>query len=415
MSSRVLKAARWGLLSATPYLPQPVRDRLVPAENQWSRADDSAVPQVGPADRTLLIGPLNTAGQAKRWADAAALLPEVASASLGVTRGNGPIRFPADAITSLNALRHSPTWSKRQLRALRSNFSHVLIESASPLLGTRLGRDLEREVEVLQEAGLEVGLVWHGSDIRRPSAHWATHNSSPFAADLGGLTDQLEGSTRKNAELADRLRLTEFASTPDLLDYRPNAVWLPTLHDAELWQPDKPGAEATRSHLPGRLPIVVHVPSRVALKGTASIREAMRHLDGVVEYRELQGLTPAQVVEAIREADIVLDQVGMGLYGVAALEGLSLGKPVIAEVGDSVRQRILDRMGFTVPLVEAQAETLAAVVADLAANSEQREQIGRAGRRYLSEVHNPNKVAQILDENFLRRDGAPRKKSAIQR
>lgn len=393
------------VLSMAPCLPPQVRRVIVPDENAWTRRDDSSVARGSRGGKSLLVGPLNTAGQAKRWADSASLIPGLEAVSLCATRDLSALSFPADITTSLNATRHSPTWSRRQSRELLSNFSHVLIESATPIMGVRFGRDLTREVDALRDAGVKVGLIWHGSDIRLPSHHSRAHSGSPFRSDLGGLTSNLQRIAEANAAVADQLQLSEFVSTPDLLEYRTNATWLPTLHDSALWGFGVDLSSEARRH-PNRAAgasklKVVHIPSRAALKGTSHIREAVATISDLVEYVELQGLTPTEVVEHVAGADVVIDQVGMGLFGVASLEAMSLGKVVVAEVGTFTRERILELTGAEVPIVEATSSTIAETVRMLAGDDGLRQEIGERGRKYVSEVHTPQRVGRTLDEDFL--------------
>lgn len=397
----MLESTKRITLQATPFLPPVVRDRLVPRRNQWTTQDDAAVARGNPDGKTLLIGPLNTAGQAKRWADAAALLPGVDARSLVATRNAQASGFPVDVTTSLNALRHSPTWSKRQSQELLHNFTHVLFESASPMMGRDHGRDIEREVDVLREAGVKVGIIWYGSDIRRPSLHRQFYSDSPFYSEIDGLTERLEANTAANAALAERLGVPEFNTGPDLLAYRPNATWIPTLHDAKLWDPANLGIRSTEKRQAGSLPVVAHIPSRAPLKGTDKIRRAMESLKGVVDYREFSGLPPAEVARRVSEADIVIDQVSMGVFGVASLEAMSLGIPAISQVGQYMRDGMSQITGLDSPIVEATPSTLADVVKQLAKDEELRHAIGQAGQRYVAAVHSPENVAQVLAESFL--------------
>lgn len=377
-----------------------MRRLMVPDSNAWSRQDDREVALAGDGESRLLIGGLNTAGQAKLWADAAATIPGVSSANLGAVR-NGDSRFLADAAPSLNAMRHSPTWSKRQSAELMrgaadGGFSHVIIESVTPIMGTRFRRDLAAEVEAMTQAGVKPALVWHGTDIRDPGVHRSLNPDSPFNDELDGLTATLEESTKKHASLADRLDLLEFVSTPDLLEYRPNATWLPTLYQRELWKP--PTGSQPKRHTP----VVVHIPTRNALKGTDRIRAAMAELGDQIDFREIHNLSREQMVQAFSEADIVIDQLRMGLYGVTSIEAMAIAKPVVAQLGQSVRDRIKERTGQEVPIVEATGDNIAEVVAYLASDPDQREHLGAAGVAYVQRVHSPEVVAKTLWDTFLR-------------
>ncbi len=405
LGGRARRQTKSSLRSLLPFAPACVSRALAPGVDPWRPGDEREVAKfLGEGKRRLLIGGTNTAGQAKRWADAASLLPETSSASLGFTGRSGQ-EFEADARPPIGAAWHSPTWSKRQWEQVSKNTTHVLVESGQPLLGTLFARDPRRELVAMQQAGIKVGALLHGSDIRVPSIHRTLNPDSPFAEPLDGLTDALEDSAVTLNRFLDASAIPEFVSTPDLLDYRPGATWLPTLHDSALWDQARLGREVGKRGLagePGR-PVVVHIPSRAALKGTQHIGPVLRELDkeGVIEYRELSGLEPEEVALQVAASDIVVDQLTMGLYGVASVEAMALGKPVVAQVGERVRGRIKALSGADLPIVEATPDTLREVIARLAADPATRERLGSEGARYVNDVHSPKHVADVLRESFL--------------
>lgn len=393
--------------SVTPRLPAALTQRVIPAGARWQSEDDRQIPRFEHNDKKhLLVGGTNTVGQAKRWADAAATLPEVDAVSLGIRR-EGTRNFPADVMPSLAAARHSPLWSARTWNEVRDRATHVLVESGAPLLGTLFRRDPRKELIAMGQEGIKVGVVLHGSDIRIPSLHAQLHADSPFQDPLGGLTNSLEESTQRLNRFLNASDIPEFVSTPDLLDYRPDATWLPTLHDRELWGEEELRHKAENLGLirPHSRPLVVHIPSNSALKGTESIRAALRPLDaeGVLEYRELVDLTPEEVALEVACADIVIDQVSMGLYGVASVEAMALGKPVVAQVGETTRKRILEITGCPVPIVEASPATLTDTLRRLAVDEGERLRLGNAGREYVQEVHSQSRVGEILEVALLRK------------
>lgn len=384
---------------AVPYLPRSLRERVLPAEKRWSLSDEKRV-AVAPNTNergNLLIAPTNSAGQGRNWAEAVRSNSDFGAVSLQQIRATTVSHSQnADVTVPLGAIKNSYRWSKLQSKAIRAGFSHVVIESASPILGVDFGGDVGAEIAEMKSAGIKVALLWHGSDIRKPGRHAEAFANSPFQGDLGGLTDRLEAQAKRNAELADEVGLPEFVSTPDLLTYRPDAIWLPVLVDQELWRPRD---ERTRD---GRF-VVVHAPSNPKLKGTDVIRRIMGRMqdEGIIEYREVSGRAPHEVPHAVADADLVIDQINMGLYSTVAVEAMSLGRPVIAEVGSAARERIQEQTGFQVPIVEANADSLDTVVRELIGNSRRRRDLMVAGQDYVRGVHSPANVANILTKNFL--------------
>src|SRR5690606_40172359 len=110
-------------------------------------------------------------------------------------------------------------------------------------------------------------------------------------------------------------------STPDLLLDAPRAVWLPVVVDPQRWRSENPVLTRAR-------PVVVHVPSNPWLKGSDVVDAELTRLAerGVVDYRRVSGIASAEMPAVLAEADIVVDQLRMGLYGVAACEAMAGGR-----------------------------------------------------------------------------------------
>lgn len=236
-------------------------------------------------------------------------------------------------------------------------------------------------------------MLSHGSDVRRPSKHRESRPYSPFHTDLEGLTAKLEDTTEKNVALLERLDAPKLVSTLDLLEYVPDADWLPTLVDPARWQGLPP------AQLGERKLVVLHVPSRSALKGTAQIRSAMQRLqdEGFIDYIEAQGVPVSEMPRLVGQADLVIDQLGMDLYGVASVEAMCAGRLVVAQVGEFIREQTSDRCGLDVPIIEADPNTIYEVVKDVATKPADYVHLVSEGKRFVGTVHSADKVAEALN------------------
>ena len=209
-------------------------------------------------------------------------------------------------------------------------------------MGPLYGDDCRREIETLQAAGVQVGLIAHGSDIRVPSQHRALYPRSPFDPDHP-TTRGLQAQSERLAAVMLGLDGPTFVSTPDLLDFAPRASWLPVVVDGR-WACDRPVLERRR-------PVVVHVPSNPFLKGSALVDPHLKQMSdtGRIEYRRRRASRPTGCRMWWKDADIVLDQFVLGLYSVMAVQGMFAGRLVVAHVADRVR----DRVPGELPVVEA--------------------------------------------------------------
>ena len=106
-------------------------------------------------------------------------------------------------------------------------------------------------------------------------------------------------------------------------------------YDAIRWVPDAevipPGVDlaALRPVPPPRdeRPLFVHAPSSRARKGTEEFVRACDELG--VELEIVEGLHHDEARKRYEQADVVLDQLNAGWYGMLAIEAMALGKPVV--------------------------------------------------------------------------------------
>ena len=335
----------------------------------------------------LAIGPANMAGQAWEWARATErLLPGLRAEVLSVDRGSA-VTFDADEVVPANTFARDRGWAQHRQSAAVGDWTHALLEAGRPVFGLLNGRDFRGDVEVLRAAGVEVGLVLHGSEIRNPSAHAARSPWSPFA-------DPSDDLTRRLQKQSDRLRARVaafvgpvFVSTPDLLLDVPQAHLLPVVVDVDRWASDAPV-------LTREVPVVVHAPSRAALKGSVHVEAALAPLvaEGLIDYVRLEGVAPAEVFDVVRTADFVLDQFAIGTYGVLAAEAMAAGRVVVSHVPDQVRRM----HGDEPPIVEATPDDLETVVRRLLTDRDAARDVARKGVPYVRELHDGRFSAAVL-------------------
>jgi O-antigen/teichoic acid export membrane protein len=174
-------------------------------------------------------------------------------------------------------------------------------------------------------------------------------------------------------------------------------------YDAIRWVPDAtvipPGidlAAVTPSPPSGRRrPVVVHAPSSRRRKGTDHVLRACEGLD--VELRIVEGLHHDEALARYQDADIVVDQLTAGWYGLFAIECMALGKPVVTFLHDEAVRRTEDAYGLEVPLVNTTPETLHERLAELVAmGPAARAELGRASRAYVERVHDLERVTDSL-------------------
>lgn len=359
--------ARMGAVArrVSALLPDSLVARVLPRSLRWdpsnlviARAPQTAV--------RLYIAPANSAGQGYQWARAVERLdPAIGAVDLmTVTEASARFSFPTDVAVPAGAFVFAAGWQKHQRHEIETGFSHVLIESGRFAYGSVPGSTPLQVAQELAAKGVRVGLLWHGSDIRLPSAHARREPDSPFRPGEYPTDAQavLEAGARRNREFVESTTFPVFVSTPGLLDV-PRAEWLPVVIAPDRWRSDRPV-------LVGQRPVVVFAPSSARLKGGDLIERQLEALDRerVIEYRRVQGVRAVDMPAVYGAADIVLDQFRLGDYGVAACEALAAGRLVIGHVADEVRQTVAQRTGRRLPIVQSRMadvrETILTVLAD---------------------------------------------------
>ena len=195
--------------------------------------------------------------------------------------------------------------------------------------------------------------------------------------------------------------------TPDELRYARGAnARVVGSYDALRWVPDAhvvpPGLDLGQYQAPPQgdsaRPVVVHAPSSRRRKGTEHVVEACERLD--VELDIVEGVRHDEARARYARADIVVDQLNAGWYGIFALEAMAFGKPVLSYLRPEAVEETERALGVEVPIVRVTKETLRDRVGELAGSPGRRREIGAASRAYVERVHDADKGADRLLEIY---------------
>jgi glycosyltransferase involved in cell wall biosynthesis len=178
-------------------------------------------------------------------------------------------------------------------------------------------------------------------------------------------------------------------------------------YDASRWVPDAyvvpPGIDLARyAAAPpsgnGRV-LAVHAPSNRRKKGTDIVIAACK--EAGVELDIVEGVKHDEAVERFARADVIIDQLNAGWYGLFAIESMALAKPVLAFLNEDAVERTERAFGTSVPVVNVTKETLATRLRELVdAGPDERRRIGEASRAYVEHVHDPDAIADRLLEIY---------------
>ena len=116
----------------------------------------------------------------------------------------------------------------------------------------------------------------------------------------------------------------EVVGSYDAIRWVPEAEMIPPGIDVSAIEPAPPTDRAR--------PVILHAPSSRRRKGTEHVIAACEGLDADLVL--VEGLHHDEAFERYREADIVVDQLNAGWYGLFAIECMALGKPVVTFLHD---------------------------------------------------------------------------------
>ena len=173
-------------------------------------------------------------------------------------------------------------------------------------------------------------------------------------------------------------------------------------YDAIRWVPDArvipPGIDlSTIEPAPPKdhaHPVVLHAPSSRSRKGTEEVVAAAERLGLNLEL--VEGVDHRAAFKRYRNADLVVDQLNAGWYGMFAIETMALGKPVVAFLHEEATRRTEEAFGLQVPIVHATKETLPDVLQRLVSDPDELRRIGAASRAYVERVHDLSAVGERL-------------------
>jgi len=189
-----------------------------------------------------------------------------------------------------------------------------------------------------------------------------------------------------------RLADAQIVGSYDAARWIPEAEVVPPGIDLSAIEPVPPRADG-----PVR---VAHAALSRRRKGTELVVAACEELG--LELDVIENVRHDEVGPRLARADIVVDQLNSGWYGLFAIEAMAYGKPVVGYIHDEAATRTAAAFGVDLPIVRTTKETLASELRPLLESAEERLARGAAGRSYVERVHDAYKMADRLIDIYSR-------------
>ncbi len=184
-----------------------------------------------------------------------------------------------------------------------------------------------------------------------------------------------------------------FVSTPDLLEFIPNAIVLPQPVDIDYLRSFRKSRQRTDTIR------LAHAPSSSSLKGTKHIVECVDELkrkNYPVDLVLIENMPYAEVLKLTSECDISIDQLLIGAYGQYSVEAMALGLPTICYI----RQDLAASYPPDLPIISATPTSLLSVLLNLIEQRDNWNVLGHLGMNYVSKYHASENVAKIALRHY---------------
>lgn len=122
-------------------------------------------------------------------------------------------------------------------------------------------------------------------------------------------------------------------------------------------------------------PVIIHAPTNREFKGSEHVEQAITDMRGTVsfEYQTIEKTSHHEAMKRYLQADIIVDQILCGTYGMLSVEAMAMGKVVVAYIRDDVREQLPSDL----PIVIANPDNIREVLIELVKDPERRRQIDR--------------------------------------
>lgn len=298
---------------------------------------------------------------------------------------NKDIFFPyRDGIRDPKHLMH---WASKRFGVFHFYFRTI----SNYITDGEISKEIFQDIQWLKASGAKVVMHFRGTEVRVQSIF---EQKNKYAWDMKEDTFPKGDVLRrqiidKSRGLFDKLLVTD----PELQTYVENSKVLQRAIDFEIidtaLQKTNPAKAAKKS----KKIRIAHAPSRRAQKGTETVQNIIQNLidEGYdLELDIIENVTNQEVLMRIAKADLVIDQMRIGWYGVLAVEAMALSKPTIAYIRDD----LIDQLEKDCPILVSNPEALKDDLRIWINDRKNLIRIGNKSRQFAKTYHCSKVVAQ---------------------
>lgn len=234
-----------------------------------------------------------------------------------------------------------------------------------------------------------VVMEYHGSEIR-----WSFYRKKPeffYQNSLPTFSKRLKRKILRAFKYTDGIILHDYELFKHLPSNEKPIYFVPLRVEIGKFKPQYPSIQCKR-------PVIVHAPSHELVKGSRYVQIAVTRLKENYDFEFIlvRDKTQEEAIQIYSKADIIVDQLFIGSYGVFAIEAMALGKPVICYISEEIRNQFPEEL----PIVNATVDTIEEKIELLLQNPQLRRDLGEQGRMYAEKYHDYKIITKKLAEIY---------------
>jgi len=299
---------------------------------------------------------------------------------------NNPAQVATNLVNAQRSLGIESSLVVTSTKGWHSNFDHNLSDidtnhvKGKLAVGKKL-YDLIKDCDILHYHGQAV------SEGYRDLVMWSGIMSKPVILHHHGS----EIRNKQYPKFASNLVKHRYVSTPDLLEFVPDAEWLPNPVNLDNLDYSKPDTEGPLK--------ILHAPTNRKVKNTEAVLSAISNLEeeGLdIQFTLVEDSQHSDLLQQITSHDLIIDWLNpeFGIYGVFSIESMALGRAVICSLTDSLYDK------YDIPVVSIQPRVLASKIKEFYNDRKLLVEVGKTGHDFVQKHHNPVESAKKVVKQY---------------
>ena len=239
-------------------------------------------------------------------------------------------------------------------------------------------------------------MTFHGDDIRQGDRSKELYKYS-IAQEVGpdyydAFSDERK---RRMGNFYMRYCQAVYVVSPDLLTMAPPGAKLIRYTGVDLkeWRP------VPRDNQTNSKPLVVHAPTDRLGKGTRFIEKAVASLKSKgfeFEFVLIEKMANSEAKAVYEKADLVIDQLLAGWYGVFAVEVMAMATPVVAYIREEDLAKETEAFRNDFPIINATPDSIESVLERVLKDRDHLAELGKRSRTFVEKWYNADQIAASI-------------------